>query len=146
MTRSGPEPVAGIPYAELLGIQFDGVQNCFVLPFTQSLVGNARLPALHGGVVAGFAETAALLWLMRGEGVGGIPKPVDFAIDYLRSAGANTSYAQCEVLKQGRRVAQVVTRVWQGDPTELVAVARMHCLLPADAQSTLVCVDKTASN
>lgn len=146
MTRSGPEPVGGIPYAELLGIQFDGVQNCFVLPFTQSLVGNARLPALHGGVVAGFAETAALIWLMRREGVGGIPKPVDFAIDYLRSAGAHTSYAQCEVLKQGRRVAQVVTRVWQGDSTALVAVARMHCLLPAESPPMRECAGELASD
>lgn len=135
MSATGLEPTLGVPYAELLGVRFDPERAHYVLPFAPDLVGNARLPALHGGVVAGFAETAAVLWLMRAEAVDGVPKPVDFAIDYLRSAGAHSSYAQCEVLKQGRRVAQVVTRVWQQDPSELVAVARMHCLLPVAANS-----------
>nr|MBV6628732.1 PaaI family thioesterase [Oceanococcus sp. HetDA_MAG_MS8] len=135
MLDSQLEPTQGVPYAQLLGIVYNRQEGCYCLPFRPDLVGNAKLPALHGGVVAGFAETAAVLWLMRSESVQGVPKPVDFSIDYLRSAGAQQSFARCEVLKQGRRVAQVVVRVWQQDPNALVAVARMHCLLPAPAQS-----------
>ena len=58
-----------IPYARYLGMAVEDDTGAsdhsalrrYVLPFQEKLVGNAALPALHGGVVAGFAETAALV-------------------------------------------------------------------------------------
>ena len=122
-----------VPYARFLGIDYDATLRLFLLPFAEPLVGNARLPALHGGVVGGFMETAAIIWLLLHEDQRRVPKPIDFSIDYLRSARARDSYAACEVLRQGRRIAQVSVRCWQGDAARPVAVARAHFMLDAPA-------------
>ena len=61
-SRSEPVlPLSPIPYVEYLGIRVapDEVQPIFRMPYQPKLIGNPTLPALHGGVVAGFAETAA---------------------------------------------------------------------------------------
>ena len=48
--------VEGVPYIRFLGVEFDrrGDELTAVLPFTDSLIGNPRLPALHGGATAAF--------------------------------------------------------------------------------------------
>ncbi|HXG29513.1 MAG TPA: PaaI family thioesterase [Nevskiales bacterium] len=124
--------VTRIPYAAFLGIRIarDADGLLFQLPYAERLVGNRALPALHGGVVAGFMENAALLHLMYLEPRQvGIPKTIDFSIDYLRSAGPRESLARCEVTRLGRRVAQVQIRCWQENAAVPVAVARAHFLL-----------------
>lgn len=127
--------VARIPYATFLGVALDEDAQglVFRLPFQDRLVGNRSLPALHGGVVAGFMENAALLHLLHLEPQHiGIPKTIDFSIDYLRSAGPRESLARCEVTRLGRRVAQVQVRCWQDNPDVPVALARAHLLLNSD--------------
>lgn len=134
---AGSEPVlAGmvIPYVEYLGIRLaaDGETPLFHLPFSDALIGNPRLPALHGGVVAGFAETAATLHVIRTLGGAKFPKCIDFSIDYLRAGRPEATYAACEVVRLGARVALVQVRCWQGKgPAQPIAVARGHFLLAA---------------
>lgn len=125
-----------VPYAAFLDVQVTIEQGepRFRLPFRPSLIGNTVLPALHGGVVAGFMENAALLHLLLLLDENKVPKSIDFSIDYLRSANALDSFAACTVARQGRRVAQVQIRCWQdekGHPgrTRDVALARAHFLL-----------------
>lgn len=132
-------PLAGvhIPYADYLGLRLaeDGAQPVYRLPFQPRLVGNPRLPALHGGVVAGFAETAATLHLIGAVGGAKLPKCIDFSIDYLRSGRPEDTYAACEVLRLGGRVALVQVRCWQGKgPAQPITVARGQFLL-AEASS-----------
>jgi len=127
--------VARIPYAKFLGIGVDhGAEGLlFRLPFEERLVGNRALPALHGGVVASFMENAALLHLLHLEPRHiGIPKTIDFSIDYLRSAGPRESFANCQVTRLGRRVAQVQICCWQDKPDVPAALARAHFLLHGD--------------
>lgn len=127
-----------VPYAAFLDVNVilhDGAPR-FRLPFRAGIVGNAALPALHGGAVAGFMENAALLHLLLQLDERRVPKSIDFSIDYLRSAGPHDTHAACEVMRQGRRVAQVQIRCWQDEPespgkTRDVAVARAHFLLEA---------------
>ena len=129
-----------VPYSAFLDVQVtlqDGVPRCR-LPYRPSLVGNTALPALHGGVVAGFMENAAVLHLLLLLDERKVPKGIDFSIDYLRSANAADLHAGCEVTRQGRRVAQVQIRCWQdeaGHPgrTREVALARAHFLLGTPA-------------
>ena len=118
-----------IPYARYLGIGFNAVEQHFVLPFRDDLVGNARLQAVHGGALGGFLENVAMVWLGVCEQQQRIPKPVDFSIDFLRSARWGDSYARCEILRQGRRVAQAQVRCWQREYERPVAVGRGHFLL-----------------
>lgn len=131
-------PGIEIPYVEYLGIRATpepagpgGAAPLFRLPYQDKLIGNPLLPALHGGVVAGFAETAATLHLIRSMRGAKFPKCVDFSIDYLRSGRPEDSYAACEVLRLGARVALVQVRCWQSDPAQPITVARGHFLLTA---------------
>lgn len=123
--------VAAIPYAQFLGIDCreENGEPLFVLPYRDENVGNILLPAIHGGVIGGFLENAAVLHLMWAREAQGIPKIIDFSIDYLRSAGAQDLYARCEIVRQGKRVANVLLSAWQGDPARPVASARAHYLL-----------------
>ena len=113
----------GIPYARFLGVTVDrtnGVLEC-VLPFRQEIVGNVMLPAIHGGVVGAFLELTAILRLIDESGTDRVPKPINFAIDYLRSAGPSTTRARADIFKFGRRIAVVHVLAWQDDPSRPVA-------------------------
>ena len=122
-----------VPYAAFLDLRVTQQNEAlsFHLPFRQSLIGNSALPALHGGVIAGFMENAAQLHLLLLLDENKVPKSIDFSIDYLRSAHAEDCYAACEVARLGRRVAQVQIRCWQSDEKRLIALARAHFLLEA---------------
>ena len=107
-----------IPYARFLGVEverMDGALEC-VLPFRREIVGNATLPAVHGGVLGAFLELTALLQLIEDSGSERVPKPITFSVDYLRSAGPSTTRARAEVFKLGRRIANVRVVAWQDDP------------------------------
>lgn len=137
---AGDAPVlddANVPYVDFLGIRLaeGGAAPLFRLPFQEKLIGNPRLPALHGGVVAGFAETAATLHVIRTLGGAKFPKCIDFSIDYLRAGRPEPTYAACEVVRLGARVALVQVRCWQAGkgPAQPIAVARGHFLLTAAA-------------
>jgi uncharacterized protein (TIGR00369 family) len=125
------QAVTAMPYAQLLGIECREVNSApqFVLPFKADNIGNIRLPALHGGVIGGFLENAAILHLMWAHEAETVPKIVDFSIDYLRSAGPYPLMASCEIVRQGTRVANVLMTAWQDDPACPVAMARAHFLL-----------------
>jgi acyl-coenzyme A thioesterase PaaI-like protein len=115
--------VDAIPYARFLGVQVQrrrGGIEC-VLPFRDEIIGNARLPAVHGGVLGAFLELTALLRLIDESRAVGVPKPINFSIDYLRSAGPKTTTARADIFKLGRRIANVHVVAWQDDPAKPVA-------------------------
>lgn len=115
--------LAAIPYAQFLGISAERVEGRLecILPFRDAIVGNASLPAVHGGVIGAFLELTALLRLIDESGAGRIPKPITFSVDYLRSAGPATTRARGEIFKLGRRIANVHVVAWQEDPARPVA-------------------------
>ena len=120
-----------IPYARFLGVEAertDGVLEC-VLPFRQEIVGNAALPAVHGGVLGAFLELTALLRLLDENAGGPVPKPITFSIDYLRSAGPLPTRARAEIFKLGRRIANVRAVAWQDDRSRPVVAGNGKFLL-----------------
>ena len=120
-----------IPYARFLGIEVervDGVLEC-VLPFRQEIVGNAALPAVHGGVLGAFLELTALLRLLDESGSGPVPKPITFSVDYLRSAGPHPTRARADIFKLGRRIANVRAVAWQDDRSRPVVAGNGKFLL-----------------
>jgi uncharacterized protein (TIGR00369 family) len=127
--------LAAWPYARFLGMEAlleDGSLTA-VLPFSPHLVGNPIIPALHGGVVGGFLELAALAELAASAPDGHAPRTVDITIDYLRPAKATTTtYARAEVIKRGRRVVNVQVTAWQDNLASPVATLRGHFLLAAN--------------
>jgi acyl-coenzyme A thioesterase PaaI-like protein len=161
MSRPPPEPVQlvkgrrdaalktlveGVPYIGYLGIHFDrrGDELTGILPFDEKLIGNPRLPALHGGAIAAFLEVTAIielsftmLWEEIEAGRMGpdtrprLPKTIDFTIDYLRSGLPRDAYARARVNRSGRRYASVHVEAWQDNRARLFAQATGHFLMPA---------------
>lgn len=117
-----------IPYAKFLGIECVrfGDDVVFKLPANRDCIGNPTLPALHGGVIAGFMEHAAMLHLLMYMGIAHFPKIIDFSVDYLRAGLFLDTFVQCQVWRQGRRVANVAITAWQTKQSEPIATARAH--------------------
>ncbi|KKA07385.1 thioesterase [Pseudomonas ogarae] len=120
--------LASIPYAQLIGVECtrQGDDLLFCLPANKDNIGNPLLPAIHGGVIAGFMELAAAVHLLIATGTPGIPKIIDFSLDYLRTGQFRDTYAKCQVWRQGRRVANVAITAWQDVEAEPIATARAH--------------------
>jgi uncharacterized protein (TIGR00369 family) len=120
-----------IPYARFLGVSVEranGALEC-VLPFREEIVGNVTLPAIHGGVIGAFLELTALLRLLDESGTDRVPRPINFTIDYLRSAGPSTTRACADIFKLGRRIAVVHVVAWQDDRARPVASGNGKFLL-----------------
>ncbi|MGZ8407643.1 MAG: PaaI family thioesterase, partial [Caulobacteraceae bacterium] len=99
--------LAAIPYARFLGMKAElhGDEMTGVLPFSQHLIGNPTLPAIHGGVIGAFMEATAILQLSIAEQLARQPRPVDISVEYLRSGRPLPVYARAHVNKVGRRIA-----------------------------------------
>ena len=120
--------VAAIPYANMIGMQVTrlGSEAFFSLPSAQDNIGNPVLPALHGGVIAGFMEQSAMLHLMMFMNSEVFPKIIAFSVAYLRAGLYRDTYASCQVARQGRRVGNVAITAWQTRSSEPIATARAH--------------------
>ena len=127
--------VEAIPFARFLGITVepDGEELVTKMTFAPHLVGNALLPALHGGTLGALLESAAIfgvLWESRKQPIGRGLKIINITVEYLRSARVTDTFARAEITRQGRRVATVRSFAWQEDRDKPVAVANAHFLLP----------------
>ena len=132
-----------VPYIQFLGVQFErrGDELTTILPYSEHLIGNPILPALHGGAVGAFLEIAAqielawsIYWPQVEEGATGlktIPKTIDFTVDYLRAGLPRDAYARAVVNRSGRRYASVHVEAWQDNRQRLFAQATGHFLMPS---------------
>ncbi|WLH14194.1 PaaI family thioesterase [Pseudomonas hefeiensis] len=120
--------LASIPYARLIGVECSrqGEELLFRLPANKDNIGNPLLPAIHGGVIAGFMELSAAVYLLIATRATGVPKIIDFSLDYLRAGQFRDTYARCQVWRQGRRVANVAITAWQDVEAQPIATARAH--------------------
>jgi len=125
------DAIAMIPYARLLGVRLEETSSGLVcvMPFRGDLVGNVVLPAVHGGAVGAFLELTALLQLVEIAGEERVARPINFSIDYLRSAGPRDTNGRAEIVKHGRRIANVRVVAWQDDPDKPVATGIGNFLL-----------------
>jgi len=165
MSRRQPEPVQkvkqrrdaalralveGVPYIQFLGIQFDrrGDELTATMPYADRLIGNPRLPAIHGGATAAFLEVSAIIelsWSILWEDIETgridaatidrahlprLPKTIDLTVDYLRSGLPRDAYARARVNRSGRRYASVHVEAWQDNRLRLFAQATGHFLMP----------------
>ena len=120
-----------IPYAKFIGVEIsqDDQGWLFILGTEPTNVGNPISPALHGGVVAGFMEVAAALAQMLTSEDPTLPKIINFSIDYIRAGKVKPTFARCDIVRQGKRIANVHVNAWQTASDEPIATARAHFLL-----------------
>jgi uncharacterized protein (TIGR00369 family) len=123
--------VEHLPYARFLGIDVDrkGNEITTILPFSDHLVGNTQLRALHGGVIGAFLEITSIVQLLFDTSCERLPKTIDISIDYLRSGKPVETYGRAIVTRHGRRVANVRTEIWQESRSAPVAASHGHFLL-----------------
>lgn len=157
--------VEGVPYIQFLGIKVErhGDELTALLPFSDKLIGNPMVPAIHGGVTASFLEVTALvevswamIWddvesgrldvdTMTNVGLPRLPKVIDFTVDYLRPGLPRDAYARARVARSGRRYASVQVEAWQDNRARPIASAQAHFLMPSPPQEAVPPVDGTPS-
>ena len=120
-----------IPYVGFLGMRAElaGDELTAILPFSPHLVGNMMLPAIHGGALGALLEMTAICQLGVREPQRRLPRTIDVTIEYLRPGRALTTYARAEVVKLGRRIANVHVEAWQDSRASPVAALRGHFML-----------------
>jgi uncharacterized protein (TIGR00369 family) len=123
--------LARIPYASFLGVRAElkGDELTLILPYSEHLVGNPLLPALHGGVVGALMELTAITQLAIASKSEKFPKTIDIGVDYLRSGKPIDTYARARVVKVGRRIANVQAEAWQNERSEPIAAMHGHFLV-----------------
>jgi uncharacterized protein (TIGR00369 family) len=120
-----------IPYFNFLGMRLETQDDRLVsvLPGDKKFIGNPVLPALHGGVIGAFLESAAMIHLLATQEVTRVPKIINITVEYLRSAKPVETYAEAIITKPGRRVANLRVEAWQSDKNKPVAAAHANFLV-----------------
>lgn len=124
-----------IPYARFLGITGQVRDDELVgkLTYSEPLIGNPVIPALHGGTIGALLESTAIFQLFWQAETVILPKTINLTVAYLRPGRPVDTWARAVVTKQGRRVASVRAEAWQEDPARPIATAVAHFLVtPAD--------------
>lgn len=118
------------PYAGLLGlVPFEGEadERQWRMAFGDRVLG--RPGFLHGGAIAGLLEFAALGAVKAEVGEEVVIKPINVTVDYLRGGIDHDTFASAEIIRIGKRTANVEARAWQQDRAKPIAAARMNLLL-----------------
>ena len=129
--RAVAEMLARIPYARFLGVRLElaGDELTAVLPYSEHLIGNPSLPALHGGVLGAFMEMTAVAQLSAFQQLSRQPRPVGVTVEYLRSGKPRDTFARAIIRRAGRRVANVHVEAWQEARANPIAALHGHFLL-----------------
>jgi uncharacterized protein (TIGR00369 family) len=126
-----PDHATQIPYAKALGISMEnddsGVYG--VMKFSQNLIGDIGIGALHGGTTGALLESTSILTLLWEIEHTKMPKTINLQVEYLRSGRPLDTFARATITRHGRRIANVRAEAWQDDPAKPIAVSSAHFLL-----------------
>lgn len=120
-----------IPYAVFLGLEvyWEKERLNSRMRYSDKLMGRPMPPSLHGGTVGALLEHCALMEIIHQSAEPTLPKTIDFSIDYLRRSGPQDVFAEAEITKHGRRVANVRVIAWQDERERPVAAGHGHFLI-----------------
>ena len=117
--------VEAIPYLRFLGFSADTSSGELIgkMAYSDALIGNASLPALHGGAIGALLESTAILQAFWESETLMLPKFVTITIDFLRSGRPLETFAKGVFTRQGRRVVNMSVEAWQEDRSRPIARA-----------------------
>ena len=129
--------LASIPYARFLNVRGElaGDEMTAILPFADKLVGNALLPALHGGVLGAFMEMTAVAQLALVQKAARQPRTIGVTVEYLRSGRPIATFARAQIKRLGRRIANVEVEAWQETRAAPIALLHGRFLLSQEAEA-----------
>jgi uncharacterized protein (TIGR00369 family) len=113
------------PYAATLGLRRNGA--AVTMPFADGLLG--RPGFLHGGAISGLLEFTAWVAVLDALPVGATIKPISVTIDFLRGGGLAETFAEAEIVRLGRRIANVLVTAWQDDRAKPIATANLKMMI-----------------
>lgn len=118
------------PYARAMGMEIAGIEDgspLIMIDFSSRAMG--RPGFFHGGVIGGVLEMAGFAALgaeLERQGLDLRIKPINISTEYLRGGLPERLYARGEVVRAGRRVANVRIEAWQSDRDRPVASCWMN--------------------
>ncbi|GAA0392606.1 PaaI family thioesterase [Brevundimonas terrae] len=117
-----------LPYARFLKLKTDvyGDEVTVVMPFSEHLIGNPMIPALHGGSTAALLELAAMAKVSHDYPRLRLPRPINVSIAYLRVGKASDVFARAHISKAGKKVAYVTASAWQESQDKPIATLTAH--------------------
>lgn len=121
--------IEAAPYAAALDIAGEFLDGALMtrIAFREDLVGNTRLPALHGGLIGAFMELTALAAL-RLAGVEA-PRTIGVTVEYLRPGRPKETFAQAQFKRLGKRIANVHVEAWQDESRTPIALLQGRFLV-----------------
>ncbi len=128
-----------VPYSRFLGLtaEVSGNDLIVTMSFSDHLIGNAAIGALHGGTLGALLESTAIFKLLWDTESAALPKTINITVDYLRSGKARDTHARADFIRRGRRVVNVRAVAWQDDRTQPIAAANAHFLLKPASEPRL---------
>lgn len=118
------------PYARAMGMMIEGEVDgspVVVMDFAPRAMG--RPGFIHGGAIGGVLEMAGFVALTadlarRGQAMR--IRPINISTEYLRSGLPERIHAAGQVIRAGRRIANVRIEAWQSDRDRPVASCWMN--------------------
>jgi uncharacterized protein (TIGR00369 family) len=128
-----------IPFNRLLGMRVDLLRRgeCVLrIPWSDSLIGDASRPAIHGGVISSLADTAggATCFSMLTKREDRV-STVDLRVDYLRPGPSMDLCCHAKTIRMGNRVAVARMEVFAGSVPILAQPKRSETEPIATAQA-----------
>lgn len=116
------------PYADWLHISVDQINGRHVVQMNPGDHVRGRPGFLHGGAITALLDIAAIaaVQVALGEENPVIAELVNASVDFFRGGKMELSYARGNVLRLGRRIANVEAVAWQEDLARPIAMARMN--------------------
>ena len=117
-----------IPFNRHLGIKVEKAEKGFArlyLPYKPHFTGDARRPALHGGIISTLVDTCGGVAVWTCCQLEDRIATIDMRVDYLRPAPQADLGAESRVKLMGNRVANVETIVFAlNSPDRIIAEGR----------------------
>jgi uncharacterized protein (TIGR00369 family) len=119
-----------LPYFAFLGVTMEKDDRGILakMRFAEDLVGDASIPALHGGTISALLESTAIFAVLWSRGDVDLPKTITLTIDYLLSGRPIETRCRARIVRQGKRIAVVESRAFQEDEEQPIATAIVHVL------------------
>lgn len=137
-SRMSPEPISSpmaeisSPYAGTLGLTLSRTDDEALVTMPPGDGVSGRPGFLHGGAIAGLLEYAAWVVLADALDAGARFKPVSITVDYMRGGRMEDAHATAAIVRQGRRIANVIATTWQDDREKPIASANLKFLIERD--------------
>jgi uncharacterized protein (TIGR00369 family) len=122
-------PEFSSPYARTLGLTLARETGQAIVTMAPGAGVSGRPGFLHGGAISGLLDYAAWVTLMDALAGEGRIKPISITVDFMRGGKLEDARASAQVVRLGRRIANVVATAWQEDEARPIASANLKFLI-----------------